>query len=509
MSYEQIFNEIKKTHESKVMYSIQYRISLLKDFQKAIKENEQLILDALWEDRHKSKAQAKLTELTGVYHELNYFISNLKNLAKPRYEKSSMQTINAKVYTQAFPMGPTLIVTPFNYPVNLSLIPLIGSIASGNPVVLKYSKSTPAVQRAVTQILLLAKIPTSVVSIYTFETSMLFNVTYSLVIFTGSTQTGKSVFSSCSKTLTKCILELGGANPCVVFEDADLENAAQQVAILKFTNSGQTCITCNYLSFIGSEQKFQKFQELLTKYMSRYVNNYEHVVKIDGKAKYDELTQLSKHSLVQVFNDKVIFDNESEKAERIAKQRDSELFPPTLLQVKGDEEFVTKEIFGPVLPMFRMESMQEFKNWFNSRYSEQAKPLSSYLFTKNKQNKKEFKQLIQAGAININQGLLYVNSSLPFGGVGESGLGSYHGIYSFNAFSHMQPVFEIKPGKTPIMISKALAKLQLVPYSLQFGDAMMNMSSHQCNINWVTVLGVLCTLILAWAIAVTVVLSKK
>ena len=293
-----------KTHELQTLFPIEYRISLLKDLKKAIVENKQLILDAFWEDMHKSPEQASLVELTGVLHELDYFIGNLKSLAKPQRIPKTLVTLNADMYTQAEPLGVTLLITPFNYPFNLSFTPLVGCLAAGNPVVLKYSKSNPKLKDAVKQILAIAKISTSIVRIYEFSNEELFkDKVYNLVIFTGSTATGRQIYENCSKTLTKCVLELGGFNPLVVDESADLQNAAEQILLGKFTNSGQTCISPNYCCFVGGQNAFDLFIQKLRLQLGKYVDNYQHLVKIDGERKYDELTELSRSgSLVtQVF----------------------------------------------------------------------------------------------------------------------------------------------------------------------------------------------------------------
>lgn len=188
-----------------------------------------------------------------MYHEANYFISHLRKLTVPVYRRKSISTINARLYERPEPLGPTLIITPFNYPFHLSIVPLIGVLAAGNPIMVKYSRSTPAVRGAVTKILKDAHIPEDVICLYDGPNDELFSGSaYALVVFTGSTAVGRKIYASCAPTLTKCVLELGGANPVLIADDADLKNAARNLTVGKFTNSGQTCICPNYCCFCGS-----------------------------------------------------------------------------------------------------------------------------------------------------------------------------------------------------------------------------------------------------------------
>lgn len=185
----------------------------------------------------------------------------MKELATPQSRHKSISTINARLYERPEPLGPALIVTPFNYPFHLSIVPLIGVLAAGNPIMLKYSRSTPTVRSAVSKILKDAKIPESVICLYDGPNDELFSGSpYALVVFTGSTAVGRKIYAQCAPTLTKCVLELGGANPVLVAGDADLKNAALNLTVGKFTNSGQTCICPNYCCFYGSDERYEEFK---------------------------------------------------------------------------------------------------------------------------------------------------------------------------------------------------------------------------------------------------------
>lgn len=195
-----------------------------------------------------------------MYHEINYFLSNLNRLAKPNYNRSAITTVNASMYTQAEPLGLALIIAPFNYPIQLSLIPLVGALASGNVIMLKYSKQSKAVKDAVRKLLEDAGLLDKYVCLFNGQNDELFrNTEYNLVIFTGSTATGRRIYQNCAGSLTKCILELGGANPSVVDASAPPKHAATQLFLGKFTNAGQTCIAPNYCCFCGNQAKFEAF----------------------------------------------------------------------------------------------------------------------------------------------------------------------------------------------------------------------------------------------------------
>ena len=402
-----------------------HRLLHLKQLQHALQKHEQALFDALWQDLHKSKEEAYLTEIGLVKQELKLAIRHLKRWARPNRKRTPLHLLPSWSKITYQPLGHVLIISPWNYPVNLLLMPLIGAIAAGNTVTLKSSSSVPATEEVLSKIIneSFTKEYVSMVSGERPVYEHLLQQRFNLIFFTGSPMMGKVVMEAASKFLTPVVLELGGKSPCIIDKGAKLEVAAKRVAWGKFLNAGQTCLAPDYLFLHQSIQ--HDFIELLKKEIkalfgeqaqeSPYFGRIVHTTafeRLEGYLKDGELLLGGKTDKRQLY------------------------IAPTLMKLKDKEvPIMENEIFGPILPIMSFSTLAETTQYINAR----EKPLALYYFGK---NASIIDNTYSGGAI-INDTMIHAGSHhLPFGGVGNSGTGSYHGKQSFLAFSHAKSVMK-------------------------------------------------------------------
>lgn len=434
--------------------SINFRLSQLKKLKIVLQNNEALILDALYKDLRKSNFEAYETELGIVLEELNFTIKNLKSWMQATRVKSSIAHFPSKCFTYPEPYGVTLIMSPWNYPFQLSLAPLIGSIAAGNTVVLKPSEKSFHTSKVITK-LLSENFPKELISIVNggrAANTELLNQKFDYIFFTGSVPVGKVVMEAAAKHLTPVTLELGGKSPCIVDSTADLKLTAKRIVWGKFLNAGQTCVAPDYL-YVEKSVK----NELL-KYLKHYIvkfygsnpkksNDYPRI--IDEKA-FERLITYLNCGDIAIGGD---------------IDHDELYIAPTILDnVTFDDSIMQEEIFGPIFPIVEFESLDEVISVVNYR----PKPLALYFFSKDEKNISKVLQKTSSGGICINETIMHVASLyLPFGGVGESGMGKYHGVSSFETFSHIKSVvkkdFSLDvPLKYPPFNSRKLSQLKMI-----------------------------------------------
>ncbi|WZE72647.1 aldehyde dehydrogenase [Macrococcus sp. CCM 2573] len=404
---------------------IKFRKKYLKALKKSIKKHEPDILDALKSDLGKNKVEAYATEVGFVMKELSYIIKELKNWAKTKSVTTPMMQFPAKSFIKYEPYGTVLIIGPFNYPFQLVMSPLIGALAAGNCAVVKPSEMTPQTSMVVQEILE-EVFPEDYVKVIQGEkevTSQLLDERFDYIFFTGSTKVGQIVYEKASKHLTPVTLELGGKSPVIIDDTANLKVAAERIAFGKFMNAGQTCVSPDYI-LIDNEikVKFVKaLQATIQEFYGAQIEQSEDFGRIVNDNHFNRLVNIIEDSRQQV-----IYGGESNADELFVA-------PTIILDPKLSDSVMQQEIFGPILPIIGYDTFNEVYDIVE----QYEKPLALYLFTEDSDQITAVFNRLSFGGGCVNDTILHLaNPNLPFGGVGHSGIGSYHGKYSFELFSH-------------------------------------------------------------------------
>lgn len=409
--------------------NVSYRIEMLKMLQRLIQNNEQVLMDALKEDLNKSEFDSYLTEIGIVLEEIRFTLRHLRKWAKPRRVKATLATFGSKGYIYPEPYGVALVIAPWNYPFQLAVAPLVGAIAAGNCAILKPSELTPQTS-AVLSRLINENFPEEYITVIEggVETSTaLLKDKFDYIFFTGSVSVGKSIMEAAAKNLTPVTLELGGKSPCIVHEDANLKLAAKRIAWGKFINAGQTCVAPDYL-FVHSRIR-EEFLKTLKKAVQELYGE-----EVGTTGTFTKIVS-EKH-----FNRLITFLNNGTTFLGGKYHYDSMTIEPTILQnINWEDEIMQEEIFGPILPIIEYDHLQEMINVINSR----PKPLALYIFSESKEMQRTLINNISYGGGCINDTVYHLSSPyLPFGGVGDSGMGAYHGKGSFDVFSHNKSILK-------------------------------------------------------------------
>lgn len=406
---------------------IQFRIENLNKLKKNIEKNEQYIMEALKKDLGKSNFESYSTELGIVLSEISFITKHLKKWAKPKKVKTPITNFKSSSYIYPEPYGNTLILSPWNYPFQLSIVPLIGSIAAGNTVILKPSSTSYYTSKIVEEIIN-ENFDTGYIHVITGERGKkLLDENFDYIFYTGSVPVGKIVMEKASKYLTPVTLELGGKSPCIVDSKANLNLSAKRIVWGKFLNSGQTCVAPDYM-FIHKNVKNEMINNIIYYIKTFYGENplySEEYTKIINEKQFNRLIKL-------LDNNKIIYGGDYDK--------DFLYISPTLMDnVNWDDTIMGEEIFGPILPILEYEELNEVIDIVNSH----PKPLALYFFSNDKENAEKIINGISFGGGCINDTIMHLSSPyLPFGGVGTSGMGSYHGKKSFDTFTHYKSILE-------------------------------------------------------------------
>ena len=423
---------------------IDWRRFQLKQFKQGLKKWEKPLCDALWADLHKSYEEAFITELGLVYGEIGDALRHVRRWARRRCKPTPLTVMPSSSHIVREPLGCTLIVSPWNYPVQLLLNPLVGAIAAGCTAILKPSPYVPTVSKVIEEFIAdtFEEDFVAVVQGNRLVNGELFRHRYDLVFLTGSPSLGRIAMEAQSKYLTPMVLELGGKSPCIVDRDANLKLAARRIAWGKCLNSGQTCIAPDYL-FLHEDIKdafVKAFKKELAGLYPNGTENSDKFVHIVKESAFDRL-------------ESYLSDGEILVGGRHDKSR--LWMEPTLLgNVSPDSPVMQEEIFGPIFPVLTFKDREEVVNFVNSR----EKPLAFYYFGKGADAWDIIGKTTSGGAC-INDTIMHIaNPNIPFGGVGNSGMGSYHSERSFLAFSHERAVV-----KTPTWID---LKFRYMPYKL-------------------------------------------
>lgn len=409
--------------------SVDFRLNALRTILTAIDEYESRILEALKQDLGKSAFEGYTTEIGMVKSELKYHIKHIRSLSKGKRKSTTIINFPSSGLLMPEPYGMVLIVSPWNYPFHLSMLPLVGAIAAGNTVILKLSEDAPATAHVIER-MLFEHIQPELVSVFTGGYEMntaLFTQEFDYIFFTGSPALGKVVMEHATKNLTPVTLELGGKSPCIVDKNAKLTVAARRIVFGKLLNCGQTCVAPDYLLVQSSvkQQLLGCIQQSMKDAYGTDIKNNPDYPRIVNEKHFDRLVKL-------IEGEQIIAGGQS--------SRDSLFIEPTLLDFPNENADVMKEeIFGPILPVITYEDISEAITFINNR----PKPLALYLFSESRNVQKQVLTQTSSGGVCINDTIMQmVAHSLPFGGVGNSGMGRYHGKYSFETFSHYKPILK-------------------------------------------------------------------
>jgi len=424
----QTLNKMRTFFETGQSKDVDWRIAQLKKLKECIEKYEDEICDALKQDLNKHPYEAYATEIGMVVKEINSAIKKVKKWAKPKKVRTPLFLDWARSYVYQDPYGLVLIIAPWNFPFQLQILPMIGAIAAGNTVVIKpseFSTNTTAI------IFKIVKECFDENFVKAYEggpevSQALLKEKFDYIFFTGSSRVGQIVYEAAAKHLTPVTLELGGKCPCIIDENTHLKYTAERIVWGKFVNCGQVCLAPNYL-FVHKNIKEKALEAILKNIKKNYGE--------DAKQSEDYSRIITKHHhqrISDLIKDKTLLcGGDTDVSQKY--------IAPTVVEVNDfNDPIMDREIFGPVLPVYTYSDIQEVIDYINS----QPKPLATYVFTKNdKLADRVFTETSSGGACQNDTVMHMVNDNMAFGGVGESGLGGYHGKFSFDAFSHQKSVY--------------------------------------------------------------------
>ena len=407
--------------------SAEFRIQQCNTLKSAILEFEPQILAAIYKDMRRPETEAYAGEVMLVINEIEYAVKQIKSWMSPRRVSTSWMHRPGKSYILPEPYGNALIIGPWNYPFQLLFCPLVGAIAAGNTAVLKISEIAEHSASVIAEMVSRYFEPEYIATVQggAEETQQLLDQKFDCIFFTGSVAVGKIIMEKAAAHLTPVVLELGGKNPCIVTPETRLETAAKRICLGKFFNAGQTCIAPDYLLVHESirDSLLASLRNTLTRFYGKETKQSADYGRIINRRHFQRLLGLLE-------GQNVFFGGESDEAELF--------IAPTLVQdVLPESPLMQEEIFGPLLPVLTYTTLDEAINFVRTL----PKPLALYLFSDDMMAQHRILQETSSGGVHINGTLSQINSTtLPFGGVGESGMGSYHGEESFRAFSHYKSI---------------------------------------------------------------------
>lgn len=427
--FQTLIDDQRMFFNSEKTISYSFRKEQLVKLRNMLKTHEKEIYQALKDDLNKSKNETLVTELGFLYSEIDITLKNLKEWMRTKKVDTPLTHKGSKSFIIAEPYGVTLTIAPWNYPLQLAIAPIIGALAAGNTAVIKPSEFTPATAA------LLAKMVgetfdqkyVAVVEGAKETSQQLLELAFDYIFFTGSPNVGKIVMKQASEHLTPVTLELGGKSPAIVDQDANINLAAKRIVWGKYTNAGQTCVAPDFL-YVHEKVK-QKLIKAMIKHIKSFYGknpiknkNYGHIVNHDHFNRLKDL--LSYGNIVHGGN----------------TNPEMYVIEPTIIEsITWDDAIMQEEIFGPLLPVLTFQNLEEAISVLKTK----EKPLSLYYFSENNKSQKRILESLSFGGGCINDTLYHLaNPNLPFGGVGNSGMGAYHGKDSFDTFSHKKSVLK-------------------------------------------------------------------
>lgn len=421
-----MYDNLREFYKSNITRDYEFRIEALKKLRDEIIKYRDKINEALYKDLGKSDFESEISEVSFSLIEINYLIKNLKKLMKNKNVSTSIINFRSKSYIKYEPHGLVLIISPWNYPFNLSIVPLAGAIAAGNVTVIKTSSSSKYTSLIIEEIILnifsedFVKVEKGDIGV----NERVMNEKYDFIFFTGGKVTGKKVYEKAALDLTPIVLELGGKSPCIVDDNIDLKVAANRIVWGKFLNCGQTCVAVDYILCKRSiyQELYKELLRALEEFYGKDIMNSKDYGKIVNVKEYNRLINI----LIK------------EKQELICSREDLKIAPHIFL-ASFDSPSMKEEIFGPILPIILYDDIDDVIEELNKK----DVSLALYVFSKNKNFVNKVMKNISFGGGCVNDTIVHLsNPNLPFGGNGESGFGKYHGKYSFYTFSRSKSILD-------------------------------------------------------------------
>ncbi|XP_029431343.1 aldehyde dehydrogenase family 3 member B1 [Rhinatrema bivittatum] len=422
-SYEEIVSRLRTSFQSGKTRTEEYRISQLEAVGCFLEEKRKVLNEALAKDLHKSVFESEVSELSMTRTEINFAINNLKSWMKDEYVDKNLATKLDSAFVRKDPYGVALIIGAWNYPIHLTLIPLVGAISAGNCAILKPSEISTNSEKVLAELLpaYLDKDCFAVVSGGVKETTQLLEMKFDYIFFTGSPNVGKIIMAAASKHLTPVTLELGGKNPCYVDRGVDPQTTANRIVWSRFYNAGQTCVAPDYIlcDTETREQLVPAMREALERFYGKDPQQSPDFGRIVSGKHFQRVKAL-------LASGKVVIGGGSD-------EEDKYIAPTVLVDVKETDPVMQEEIFGPILPILTVENVKEAIGYINRH----ERPLALYAFSPDNKVVNHVLDCTSSGGFCGNDGMMHMTLiSLPFGGIGNSGMGMYHGKYSFDTFSH-------------------------------------------------------------------------
>lgn len=431
MNIDKILESQRKYFRSGATLSVDFRIKMLKKLYSAVKKYEKEIGEALTKDLGKSDFEGFMCEVGMVLTEISYMIRHTRKFAREKTVYTPLAQFASRSYKKPSPYGNVLIMSPWNYPFLLTIDPLADAIAAGNTAIVKPSAYSPATS-AIIEKIVSECFPAEYVAVVTGgrkENAALLDKKFDFVFFTGSQNVGKEVLRHTAETLTPAVLELGGKSPCIVDSSAKLKLAARRIVFGKYLNCGQTCVAPDYIlchKSVKDEFVKEVCKQIKKQYGENPLQNPDYG-KIINEKHFDRLCGL-------IDSEKTVLGGNYNK--------DTLQIAPTVMDnITWDDAVMQEEIFGPIMPILTFENMDEVYDLL----ADQAKPLALYIFSEDKGTIREVTERIRYGGGCVNDCIIHLaTSEMAFGGVGESGMGGYHGKDGFDAFSHTKSIVDKK-----------------------------------------------------------------
>jgi aldehyde dehydrogenase (NAD+) len=424
---QELVNKQRRFFNSNETKDINFRIKQLKKLKLLLQENEQRMEEAIYADFSKSAFDNYSTEIALLYLEINDAVKKIKKWALRKRVPTDLVNLPGRSYILPEPLGVSLIIGAWNYPYQLSFAPAIAAIAAGNTVILKPSELPANTSRLMAEIVNQNFEPEffRVVEGGVVETQQLLEQRFDKIFFTGSVPVGRIVYQAAAKHLTPVTLELGGKSPAFILDDKNLNMYVKRLVWAKFVNAGQTCIAPDYI-LVKRSLKDKFIQQLIAEIKKEQfsIENQNYVQIINEKN--------MKRLIGYINQDKVVFGGNYDMQTRVIE-------PTVMDEVSFDDAVMQEEIFGPILPVIPFDSLDEMI----AEVKRREKPLSCYVFTRDKKLRNKIMHEVSFGGGCVNDAIMHIsNNKLPFGGVGESGIGSYHGEFGFRTFSHYKSILD-------------------------------------------------------------------
>ncbi len=427
-SIEQLRNKQKEFFLAGSTMPGGFRHEALSRLRDSIIRFEHEIKEALFKDLNKSSFESYITEIGLVLHEINTFLKNIDRWTKPQRIRTSLFAFPSKSFIVPEPYGQVFIISPWNYPFQLPMVPLVGAIAAGNVVIIRQSRFSPETNKVVKKIVseTFTGEHVSIIDTDLEVAGRILELKWDMIFFTGSTSVGKKIYSAAALNLTPVVLELGSKSPVIVDEDANIRLAARHIIWGKLINAGQTCISPDYLYV------HEKVKDSLSGYLKKEIQ------KMYGESPLEN-PDYPRLISEKAFDRMLSYLKNKEPLTGGRSDRTKLSVEPTLIEANEYDKCMIEEIFGPVLPVIPFTDIDEVIRFINNR----PRPLSIYYYSRNREKQRRILCKTSSGAFLVNEIIIhFANNNLPFGGVGDSGLGRYHGRESFRAFSNMKAVMK-------------------------------------------------------------------